>query len=260
MTGRKLGLAAVVIVTFCAGYVVSSALSVGVGKERYSPKIVVMKVIKSKGGKLAYHTDGKEISRDKLAEFLRDTALSAGFLGVRIAGPANCRVVIQTGNEIRWSDVMDVVDYCGKNCIQDVYLECENISMPICFDPHPLDYFHRSPKHPPPSKVMLELRWVGRSGNKDTVSEDGRLYLTAREIRGQLLILKEGELVPDPKDKPKVIKTYNFNSLSSLLTEEFGHNIKALVSVKGMVPVSDLLQVMRGCLRTNGGYKLLASK
>lgn len=242
----------------CAGYVISPALTVNSKLEEYTPNTVVVQVKMTGNNEMLYYAEGKEIHREKLAEFLRKTSLAAGFFSAGTAGGANCRLIVRAEDNIRWKDVQDILDYAGSNCIYDVFLASGDTILPLESHRGALYPFYQN-WNAIPTDVLVCVLWVDKAGREQAVSEDGELSFVILEERPHLPVDLCGRLTPEyMPEEDRIHRTQDLNAVHGLLTTEWGWHIRVLVHAGRMVPVTDILGLLKACSGRNGGYVVLA--
>lgn len=247
------------VAAFCAGLLLSPPS----GRGKYAPKILLVKVMKSSGDSVSFDIEGKKVSndRDALGEILRDASISAGFFGNGLSGPANCRLVVQAGKNVRWAQIRKLFYCCTANCIYDVYLKSGNLVFPVNFHCYALSP-ENSLGHP--DKVLLRVLWTEQSSDWAALSEKGNLTIYIQQIEETTpfkplpIIRPDGTLIIQYLDEEKVHKTNNWDTARQILQEAELSGSRVLIWVGQMVPFSEVVEAIRACRGCGGGYELLA--
>ena len=243
---------------FSVGYVVSSALTAESWQEIRPSGTVVVRVRSAGKGEVLYYAQGGRIPSEKLGEFLRGMSRSAGFFSAGVAGPANCRLIVRADDNIRWKDLEHVLDYAGRNCLHDVLVACGDVILPLEYHRGPLYPFYRDGKLTP-ADVLVCVLWVDKTGREQAVSENGQVCFVILEGTHILPFDIYGRLISEyMPEKVTTRKTLDVNAVLGLLTGEWGWDTRIVLHVGRMVPVADVLKVLKACSGTHGGYIVLA--
>jgi hypothetical protein len=210
---------------------------------------------------VCFEVNGQFYSYENVKSELRGRAIAAGTFRRGGTAVANCRVIVQAGSNVRFTDIADLVDVaCGGNRIYDVWIEADGMTVPICFRPYLLRHFSGLSTCTASLKpVYLNLLWLEKSSNAGTSSEDGRLSIVIHEVKDAFALRKDGELTLEPEAEKQNIKRFSdWNEVRKALTQTAEVKYNVSISAGPMVHVSDLVRAMVALQDCGGGYEILA--
>jgi hypothetical protein len=267
MVGKKWELFLAVAVIVCCVYLFSMRSNgpsdePSSTSERYHPRIVIVNVQKIEGERVSYEIAGTRVTDSEIPEAVYRVAIDAGFLGPGRYGRCNCRVVVQAGDEIRWRDVAELIQCCGRCGIVDVCLANKDIVLPLRHRPYILKPFYNR-WYPPPERVYLGVRWVEKSTGRETLSEDGSGSIRVYRFEKLPAIQEDGTVIIDhEEERRRIRRTDDWHTAQRWLLElSPGHrrgHVEVFISIGQMVPVPDVLNAIAACGCSGGGYEILA--
>jgi hypothetical protein len=267
MSGAKLVMVVALLAAFCTGYLLSHDCASHTDISFYAPRIIVINIEKSGDRGVACQVDGKGIVQNEIAEFLRDAALDSGFYGGRIEKSANCRLVITTKGDIRWTNIASLIYSAERNGIVDVYLGDGRSMLPIRNCAYSLNPYHNWPKVPL-KEVYLSVRMKHKGRQRQADPAKGELSITIREVefsppfKKPIKLVDGGEIIGPEEEEERTKRTSNWETASGLIPEVAGRrvnqHVKVLIIFGPMVPVREVINAMSACRYCRGGYEIVA--
>jgi len=220
----------------------------------FSP--IIISIEKTQANKVTYKLNGKPTSYKELTSFLLSEGTSRSNSGslenIRREKP----VILEMESEIKFKDIVGLIEICEGNLIYGIYLKDRDKIMPLRFLSYALYPYHGF-NVPGPEEILLRISPKNNNGSEELSITRTRFYRYG-DIRGDLEAIRKTnergdiEITLDLDSREKeLVKLYDIMKTSA-------QDRKIFVKVDANVDVSNLIEILYALYKLNLDYEILS--